>query len=126
MKAVRRPGTVGVMRRIALTLIATAALVAPAAAQSYVGNWGCRDATTNRAGILTIYGAVYGFASGTFGDTASGTGTLTPYQDGVGFIDGPLKAVRGIDAGRIVPDPEAGVALQLETKEAVVMLCVAH
>lgn len=114
------------MRRIALTLTAAALLAAPAAAQDYVGNWGCRDATTNRAGILTIYGDVYGFASATFGDKASGTGTLTPYQDGVGFTDGPLKTERGITAGRIVPDPTAGVALQLETKDAIVMLCMAH
>lgn len=81
---------------------------------------------TNRAGILTIYADVYGFASSTFGDTASGTGTVTGYQDGVGFTDGPLKAVKGIEAGRIVADPAAGVALQLETKDAIVMLCLPH
>lgn len=114
------------MRRIALTIIATALLAAPAFAQNYEGNWGCRDATTNKAGILTIYGDVYGFASSTFGDSASGTGSLTPYQDGVGFTDGPLVASRGISAGRIVPEPTAGTALQIETKDAVVMLCIAH
>ncbi|WP_375451569.1 hypothetical protein [uncultured Devosia sp.] len=114
------------MRRIALTATAVVLLATPAAAQSYTGNWGCRDDTANRAGILTIYGDVYGFASATFGDTASGTGTLTPYEDGVGFTDGPLKAVRGIEAGRIIPDPDAGVALQLETADAIVMLCLAH
>ncbi|HTN64071.1 MAG TPA: hypothetical protein VL147_21370 [Devosia sp.] len=114
------------MRRIALIVITTALLGTPAYAQSYVGNWGCRDGTTDHAGILTIYGDVYGFASTTFGDTASGTGSVTGYQDGVSFTDGPLKTVRGIEAGRIVPDPTAGVALQLETKDAIVMLCVAH
>jgi hypothetical protein len=114
------------MLRIALIAAATALLATPAFAQSYVGNWGCRDATTNRAGILTIYGEVYGFASSTFGDTASGTGTVTGYQDGVGFTDGPLRTVKGVEAGRVVPDPTAGVALQLETKDAIVMLCVAH
>ena len=114
------------MRRIAPIAAAFALLATPAFAQSYVGNWGCRDATTNRAGILTIYGEVYGFASATFGDTASGTGSVTGYQDGVGFVDGPLKAVKGIEAGRIIPDPNAGVALQLETKDAIVMLCLAH
>ena len=114
------------MLRIALIAAATALLATPALAQSYVGNWGCRDSTTNRAGILTIYGEVYGFASATFGDTASGTGTVTGYEDGVAFTDGPLKSVRGIEAGRIVPDPNVGVALQLETKDAIVMLCVAH
>ena len=114
------------MRRIAPIAAAFALLATPAFAQSYTGNWGCRDATTNRAGILTIYGEVYGFASATFGDKASGTGTVTGYQDGVAFADGPLKTERGIEAGRIVPDPNAGVALQLETKDAIVMLCVAH
>jgi hypothetical protein len=114
------------MRRIALTITAAALLATPAYAQSYVGNWGCRDATTNHAGVLTIYGDVYGFASATFGDTASGTGTVAGYQDGVGFTDGPLKTAKGIEAGRIVPDPNAGVALQLETKDAIVMLCLAH
>ena len=114
------------MRRIAPIAAALALLATPAYAQSYVGNWGCRDATTNRAGILTIYGEVYGFASATFGDTASGTGSVTGYQDGVAFTDGPLKTVKGIEAGRIVPDANAGAALQLETKDAIVMLCVAH
>src|SRR3954469_15448503 len=114
------------MRRIALIAIVTALLGTPSYAQGYVGNWGCRDATTSRSGILTIYGEVYCFASSTFGDTASGTGSVTGYQDGVGFVDGPLKAARGIEAGRIVPDATAGVALQLETKDAVVMLCIAH
>jgi hypothetical protein len=114
------------MLRIAPIAAAFALLATPAFAQSYVGNWGCRDATTNRAGILTIYGEVYGFASSTFGDTASGTGTVTGYQDGVGFTDGPLRTVKGVEAGRVVPDPTAGVALQLETKDAIVMLCVAH
>lgn len=114
------------MNRIALIVIAAALMATPAFAQSYEGNWGCRDAATAHAGILTIYGNVYGFASTTFGDTASGTGTVKGYQDGVAFVDGPLKSVRGIEAGRIVPDPAAGVAMQLETKDAVVMLCVAH
>ena len=114
------------MLRIAPIAAAFALLATPAFAQSYVGNWGCRDATNPRAGILTIYDGVYGFASSTFGDTASGTGTVTGYQDGVAFTDGPLKSVRGIEAGRIVPDANAGTALQLETKDAIVLLCVAH
>ena len=111
------------MRRIALTAALLALLVTPGLAQQYVGNWSCRDQTTERVGILTIYGEVYGYASRTAGDTASGTGTLTPYQDGVGFNDGNLHASRAITAGRIVPEPTYGVALQLETPEAIVMLC---
>ena len=51
------------MRRFALCLALTVLSAAPAFAQAYQGNWSCRDATTNRAGILTIYGQVYGWAS---------------------------------------------------------------
>ena len=111
------------MRRIALATAITAALVAPAFAQSFEGNWSCRDQTAERAGILTIYGGVYGFASTTFADAASGTGTITGYQDGVAFNDGGLKTARNIQAGRVVPDPTNGVAIQLESSDAIVMLC---
>ncbi|WP_224703249.1 hypothetical protein [Devosia aquimaris] len=111
------------MRRIALTAALIALTASPALAQSFEGNWGCRDADGTKAGMLTIYGGVYGFASTIVGDTSSGTGTITGYQDGVGFNDGALKASRGIEAGRIVAHPNAGVAIQLETKTAAVMLC---
>ena len=73
--------------------------------------------------MLTLYGAVYGFASRSFGDTASGTGTIASYTDGVGFNDGPLRAARGIEAGRLVAGPDGGPAVQLETPDAIVMLC---
>ncbi|MBU1307142.1 MAG: hypothetical protein KKF33_16690 [Alphaproteobacteria bacterium] len=111
------------MRRIALTAALIAATATPAFAQSFEGNWGCRDANAAKAGILTIYGGVYGFASTTPADPSSGTGTITGYQDGVAFNDGGLKATREIQAGRIVPDPNTGVAIQLETASAIVMLC---
>ena len=111
------------MRRIALIAALTTLSATPALAQNFEGNWGCRDATTAKAGILTIYGSVYGFASTVLGDAASGTGTITGYQDGVGFNDGGLKTARAIQAGRIIPDPDYGVAIQLETADAIVMLC---
>lgn len=111
------------MRRFALLLSLFTALATPALAQTYQGNWSCRDATSNRAGILTIYGQVYGWASRTPGDPNSGTGTTTPYQDGVGINDGNLRANAGIQAGRTVSDPTYGVALQMETADAIVMLC---
>ncbi|ODT67351.1 MAG: hypothetical protein ABS75_23935 [Pelagibacterium sp. SCN 63-23] len=111
------------MRRFALYLALTALSATPVLAQAYQGNWSCRDATTDRAGILTIYGQVYGWASRTVGDPNSGTGTLTPYQDGVGFNDGNLRAKASVQAGRMVNDPTYGVALQLETADAIVMLC---
>ncbi|WP_127753730.1 hypothetical protein [Devosia sp. 1566] len=111
------------MRRITLASAFIALLVLPASAQSFEGNWSCRDETGGKAGILTIYGAVYGFASTALADAASGTGSITGYQDGVGFNDGGLKSARGIQAGRIVPDPTRGTVIQLETNDAVVMLC---
>ena len=111
------------MRRFALSLALIALSAAPAFAQAYQGNWSCRDATTNRVGILTIYGNVYGWAARAAGDTSSGTGTLTPYQDGVGFNDGNLRANLAIQAGRLIDDVNYGAALQLETSDAIVMLC---
>ena len=111
------------MRRIALIAALTALSATPALAQAYSGNWACRDATTAKAGILTIYGEVYGFSSTVVGDTSSGTGTITTYEDGVGFNDGGLRSTRSIQAGRIIPDPTYGSAIQLETAASIVMLC---
>lgn len=111
------------MRRIALIAALTALSAMPAMAQNFTGNWACRDATTAKAGILTIYGGVYGFASTVVGDASSGTGTITIYDDGVAFNDGGLKSSRSITAGRVIPDPTYGTAIQLETPEAIVMLC---
>lgn len=111
------------MRRIAFATAIFALSAASAFAQSFEGNWSCRDATTERVGILTIYGAVYGFAAIAAGDASSGTGAITGYQDGVGFNDGGLRANRNIQAGRLIPDPTYGSALQLETSTEIVMLC---
>ena len=111
------------MRRIALIAVLTVLSATSAFAQAFEGNWGCRDTTSAKAGILTIYGAVYGFASTTPGDASSGTGTVTGYENGVGFNDGGLKAARNITAGRVIPDPNFGAAIQLETSDAIVMLC---
>ncbi|SEQ05944.1 hypothetical protein SAMN05428969_1759 [Devosia sp. YR412] len=111
------------MRRIALIAAITALSATPSLAQAYSGNWACRDATTAKAGILTIYGQVYGFASTVVGDKSSGTGTITLYDDGVGFNDGGLKTTRTIQAGRLIPDPTYGTAIQLETPDTIVMLC---
>lgn len=123
MKAAAAKAKLTLMRRFVFASAALALLAAPAAAQEYSGNWACRDANAERAGILTLYGAVYGFASRTTGDTASGTGTIAGYTDGVGFNDGPLRAARGIEAGRLVAGPDGGPAVQLETSDAIAMLC---
>lgn len=123
MKARLAAFTLSAMRRIALATTLLALSAAPALAQNFEGNWGCRDATANKAGILTIYGSVFGFASHTPGDSASGTGTLTRYQDGVGFNDGNLRTQKNIQAGRVIPDPNWGTAIQLETSDTIAMLC---
>jgi len=111
------------MLRFALATAVLALFACTVQAQEYTGNWVCRDGNAQKAGILTIYGAVYGFASRTFGDTASGTGAVTGYTDGVGFNDGPLRATRGVEAGRLVAGPNGGPAVQLESPDAIVMLC---
>ncbi|WIY51874.1 hypothetical protein O9Z70_10310 [Devosia sp. YIM 151766] len=111
------------MRRFALVFALTALTATAAFAQAYQGNWSCRDASTERAGILTIYGQVYGWASRTPGDPNSGTGMLTPYQDGIGVNDGNLRLNGNVQAVRVINDPSYGVALQMETAEAIVMLC---
>lgn len=105
------------------SLLAVALLLAtPALAQTYEGNWACRSAT-GTAGILTIYGSSYGFASPVFGDPASGTGTVEGYTDGVAFADGQLRTTLGVEAGRLVT-VDSGTAMQLETGSAIAMLCM--
>ena len=111
------------MRRIALIAALAVLTASPALAQNFTGNWACRDATASKAGILTIYGAVYGFASTTLGDASSGTGTITAYEDGVTFNDGGLRSERNIQVGRMIPDPTYGTAIQLETPDTIMMLC---
>ncbi len=109
------------MRRLA-SIIAIGLMAAPAAAQEYAGNWLCYDGA-GRIGLMTLYAGSYGFASRTFQDPASGTGSYTAYTDGAGLIDGNLRAKLGVEAARLVTATTGGVALQLETGSAVVMLC---
>jgi hypothetical protein len=112
------------MRRIAIAFAFIALAAAPSAAQTFQGNWSCRDATTNRVGILTIYGQVYGWAAIPRNDPSSGTGNITGYEDGVAFNDGNLRSSANIQAGRLIPDPNYGTAMQLETGDAIVMMCI--
>ena len=105
-----------------LCALAFASLPGLALGQGFTGNWGCIN-QEGRAGILTIYGSNYGYASATFGSTASGTGTITGYTDGVQFNDGPLRTNAGIVAGRIIEDPVNVTAMQLETESAVILMC---
>lgn len=110
------------MRLPVLPLITLALMTAPAAAQQFQGNWFCTDGA-QRAGLLTIYASSYGFASKIFGDTASGTGGVVGYTDGVAFADGALKINLGIEAGRLVTADTGGLLMRLESTSAVVMIC---
>ncbi|WDR05066.1 hypothetical protein PSQ90_12290 [Devosia rhodophyticola] len=122
MKAARQPANLCAMHRIITTVLISILLAQPVWAQSYAGNWGC-TANGITAGMLTIYGDGYGFASATFGDKSSGIGTINGYTDGVGFADGPLLTNGGIVAARLVNDPTVGTAMQLESSSDIVMVC---
>lgn len=112
--------------RTPLALLFLAALTGAAAAQSqpYEGNWECRAGEAN-AGLLTIYGASYIYASAAANDPASGGGDIVGYTDGVGFESGPLVDALGLRAGRLI---EGGgrQLMQLETDADVVMVCGAR
>lgn len=112
------------MRRLSLALASLALMTSTGLAQEFSGNWDCKNADNQRAGILTIYGGSYGYASATFGSTASGVGTVTAYTDGVGFNDGNLRKNAGVEAGRLVPGTVTGLMLQLETSQKVLLTCM--
>src|SRR3569833_1595828 len=69
------------------------------------GNWGCIALVDNtKAGLLTVFAGSYGYASATFGSTASGTGDAQMGSDGVKFLNGKLTTV-GISYGLVTLDP---------------------
>jgi hypothetical protein len=110
------------MRSLALSLTIVLALTGNAAAQAaYEGNWICMK-DDKQAGLLTIYGNGYGYASNTFGDQSSGTGTVQGYSDGVQFKDGPFVSVLGLEAGRLLAG-EGAISLTLERPDAILMIC---
>ena len=108
--------------RLAAFLLALLAGTSVAMAQEYAGNWVCTDGVS-RSGLLTLYAGSYGFASKTFGDTASGTGSYESYADGAALSDGNLRAVLGVEAARLGTADAGGVILRLETNAAIVMEC---
>lgn len=110
------------MRHLFIATLIVLTFVGQAVAQNYQGNWACRTPDA-RAGILTIFGQSYGYASLTNQDPASGTGSVTAFNDGVSFDDGPLRKALGIIHGRLVPHDQAGVAMQLETETTIILLC---
>lgn len=116
------------MRKIA-TAIAVLALLAaaPAAAQQAAveGNWACRaNVDGSKAGILTIFAGSYGYASANFGSTASGTGSVQMYSDGVTFLDGNLLQNAGVEVALMGLDDQGRDILSLNTAEKPILTCV--
>src|SRR3569833_1616627 len=78
---------------------------APVTVSPAEGNWGCIALVDNtKAGLLTVFAGSYGYASATFGSTASGTGDAQMGSDGVKFLNGKLTTV-GISYGLVTLDP---------------------
>ncbi len=125
------------MRFALLALALLAPLAAPAIAQDAAppssaepvtvspaeGNWGCVALVDNtKAGLLTIFAGSYGYASSTFGSTASGTGTAQMGSDGLKFLDGNLTTV-GITTGLVSFDANGNDVLTLYTPDKPVLTC---
>jgi hypothetical protein len=88
------------------------------------GNWGCIALVDNtKAGLLTVFAGSYGYASATFGSTASGTGNAQMGSDGVKFLDGNLTTL-GITSGLVTLDQTSSVdVLTLYNPEKAVLSC---
>jgi hypothetical protein len=87
------------------------------------GKWGSIALVDNtKAGLLTVYAGSYGYASATFGSTASGTGNAQMGSDGVKFLDGNLTTV-GITYGLVTLDPSGNDLLTLYTPDKPVLAC---
>jgi len=110
------------LRRQLIATLILLSMAGQAQAQNYQGNWACRTPEAG-AGLLTLFGPSFGYASLTKDDPASGTGTVSVFSDGVAFEAGPLREALGIIHGRLVPHDQAGVAMQLETDQKVLLLC---
>ncbi|HEV7276770.1 MAG TPA: hypothetical protein VGN80_10815 [Devosiaceae bacterium] len=116
--------------RITAAAIAVHALLAatPALAQQQAaveGNWACRaNIDGSKAGILTIFSGSYGYASANFGSSASGTGTVQMYSDGVTFLDGNLLQNAGVEVALMGMDDQGRDILSLNTAEKPILTCV--
>jgi hypothetical protein len=87
------------------------------------GNWGCIAMVDNtKAGLLTVFAGSYGYASSTFGSTASGSGDAQMGSDGVKFLNGNLTTV-GITTGLVTFDANGNDVLTLYTPDKPVLAC---
>ena len=113
--------------RITTFVLALAALTGAAAAQQSPaeGNWACTaNIDGEKAGLLTIFGSSYGYASANYESAASGTGNVQLATDGVTFLDGNLVAGAGITIGLATINADGRDILTLHTAEKPVLSCI--
>src|SRR3569623_1156710 len=115
----------------ALALLASAASAqdappapaAPVTVSPAEGNWGCIALVDNsKAGLLTVFQGSYGYASATFGSSASGTGDAQMGSDGLKFLNGNLTTV-GITYGLVPVDQAGNAQLPLYTSDTPLLAC---
>lgn len=113
--------------RFAAPLFALALTAGPALAQQSPaeGNWACvANIDGKKAGLLTVRGASYGYASANYESAASGTGNAQLATDGVSFLDGNLVTGAGIVIGLASIDANGRDTLTLQTSEKAVLSCI--
>jgi hypothetical protein len=99
---------------------------APVTVSPAEGNWGCIALVDNsKAGLLTVFAGSYGYASATFGSTASGTGDAQMGSDGVKFLNGNLTTV-GITYGLVTLDPNTNADVLTLYTDKPVLACTAR
>lgn len=114
------------LTRLAATAAAIVALAAPALGQvsPVEGNWACTaNIDMTKAGILTVFGGSYGYASANYGSAASGTGRIALASDGLNFLDGNMREKAGIEFGILSFDDQARDILILHTAEKPILTC---
>jgi hypothetical protein len=105
---------------LALTTGAASAQQSPAE-----GNWACiANIDGAKAGLLTVRGSSYGYASANYESAASGTGTAQLATDGVTFVDGNLVTGAGILIGLASIDANGRDILNLQTAEKPILTCI--
>lgn len=113
--------------RIAAAILTLALLTSGAAAQQSPaeGNWACTaNIDGTKAGLLTIFGSSYGYASANYESAASGTGNVQLATDGVTFLDGNLVTGAGITIGLASITAEGRDTLTLHTAEKPILSCI--
>ncbi len=110
------------MRKLGLAAALFIASTSLAAAESANGNWGCKTPDGVNGGVLTVQAPSFGFASPVPGSGLSGLGSVTAYQDGITFDQGPLHDALGVRIGRLTMQ-QGTLGLRLETDNAVALSC---